>query len=324
MRQLTIECGYGALWSFADFRATFEGLKSPRKMAQYKKYRQSSSFYPVDAVRNLKQLFLDNGISLNVVLYGGIKSPWSCGRFCNWEFEQFAETANMANKAGASFMVAFNGGLADHLPPGEVEISALRHLEANNSRYGIRNKVTVLHDCMFQLSRAYAPSLEVIASTLKHLDPRQDSSYPLLFQKHDFVVPLNQHTTYEFLSQFREYAAQMVLFLDFGCANSDLHECYLHALEYELMQASGVNNLGAGFDAAARKMGVAKGDYPPKTPSQIPAGEEGCSTGRLYERSYDLTELIRMGCNTFKVPRDRHVTKEAIGALFDAVKNAGN
>ena len=300
--ELTLELGFNMVWNFADWKEKPSNNEHDEQLKRWKKYKEAETAYPVDAVRNLKQLFADKGILLNVILYEGIGSPWSAGKPCNKDISKFKEMVNIANQAGAAFMLALNGGLIDHGEPEPIITDALRHLEDNNQMFPWGNKVTVMHDRMYDLAKQVAPSLDVIASCIKHLDPNCSESYSDMFEKFDYVVPLNQHTTYEFLSQHREHASDMMLFLNQGCGGADLYECYAHFLQYECMQVLQTTSLD-GSEEYMRGIVMPRSQYPVKVPSQVSTGGK-CWAWMLYEQPEQLAKLVQMGCTNFKVPRD--------------------
>jgi len=315
--ELTLELGFNGIWNFADWKEKpLDDDPHEEQLKRWVKYKDSDTTYPIDAVRDLKQLFADKGISLNLTLYSGISSPWSAGKPCSMDIDKFREMVNIANQAGAAFMLALNGGLIDHGEPEPIVAEALRHLEDNNKMFPWRNKVTVMHDRMYDLAQQVAPSLEVIASCIKQIDPNCSESYPEMFERFDYVVPLNQHTTFEFLSQYREHASDMVLFLNQGCGGADMYECYSHFLQYECMQVLQTSSLERS-EEPMKKIVIPRSEYPVKVPSQVPTGGK-CWAWMLYEQPEQLAKLVQIGCTNFKVPRDTSFNMKMAESLVTA------
>jgi len=310
-----IECGYHSLWNLANFKGH---PSDESKDKVWHEYKNSGEFYPIDAVKNLRSRVSWAGdVELEVTLYGSLLSIWSGGRLSFTPISEFSKMLESANQAGASYMLALNGGLiADESEePGETEREALSKLVENNTKYGVRNKVTVAHDKIFQLVRDEFPKLDVIASCIRQLDPNSEG-YRERFQKYDYVVPLNQHNTFEFLSQFAEFADKMILFLNHGCARSDLHHCYEHYVETE-RSVRDRSSEEEDIVLSPKDYAIPEEEYHESVPSQIDS--LSCSGGELYRREDDLTKLLAMGVSKFKISRDLSLKEEELGILLKCI-----
>jgi hypothetical protein len=195
----------------------------------------------------------------------------------------------------------------------EEEKKVLALLQQGNSQRGVKNKVVVTHELMLPYMKEHYPAVEVVASCLQAVNPRLYSPfqnqvrnpsfqghYPDVFRDYDFVVPLNQHTTSDFLKQFRGYAPKMILFIGLECATNDLKQCFWH------LQGIEYNN----YPSDVERTFIKEDEIPDFLSSKLPKEAEGCPLyyiedrgASLLRRQEDFKNLLKMGVNKFKIPR---------------------
>jgi hypothetical protein len=159
--------------------------------------------------------------------------------------------------------------------------------------------------------------LDVIASCIQSLDPNCPS-YRERFEKYDYVVVLNQHTTYDFLTQYEEYAEKMIFFLLLGCAKSNLKECYNHYREYEWLHRNRFSNL---FASTGHEDEYQVLQYTPSVSSQMPESNK-CGGQDLLTRE-DLAKLVGMGARGFKFTQGEQLKRVYLEAIFKAAESSG-
>jgi hypothetical protein len=215
---------------------------------------------------------------------------------------------------GGSFSLALNGGLT--LPGlvqlNDADLEVLSLLNRNNRKKGVKNKVTVTHEGMLPLIRRRFPALDVIASCIQSLNPRQQEGYEEKFRKYDYVVPLNQHTTYENLRQYARYADKMILFIRLVCARRNLMACYTHYARVE-----------SHFGEPSERELIHEKDLPDFAPCVLPETSSGCYLlkqpsvcSSLVDREEDIAGLMGMGVNKFKIPRSAPIRSHTFERLM--------
>jgi hypothetical protein len=238
-----------------------------------------------------------HNIHLEILIYSGIVSPLSGGRVMNNSLSEIEKIIEYLNSNGVSFNLALNGGLRYDLNL-EMGIFAsldpvLNMLVRSSQVHGIRNMVTITHPALFDYIKQNFFELDTIASCIQALYPYSQHDYGESFEKYDYVVPLNQHTTPKFLEQYKNHSNKMILFFTLGCGTSNLEKCYLHYCEIE-----------SEYALSNEKTTLVNPDLLNPMPSQLPKKCYNCESGDLLSREQDLIGMISMGANKFKIPRN--------------------
>jgi hypothetical protein len=255
-----------------------------------------------EEVRRLRAVGLPYGVDLEFVPYDGMHSTYEGGRPSRHSSPLTLQLEiDIFNSHGISYMYAMNGGLS--LPrdvmPSEAENSVLAQLHENTVRFNVRNKVTITNGELLPLLRERFPRLEVIASCIQNLEPRDVASYAERFRQYDYVVPLNQHTNAQYLASYKDSVDKMILFLKLRCPNPNLRECHDHYYTMET-KLSDVNE----HRRAAGK------------PWSVPGiCANHANDASLYARQRDLANLLQMGVTCFKIPRDHPIDSYELEGL---------
>jgi hypothetical protein len=241
------------------------------------------------------------GIGVDFVVYQGMNSRYAGGRTISCSLDEIRGFVRILNDRGISFALAINGGLTlpAEIEPSEEESDVLDLLHTNNGRYGVTNKVIVTHEGWLPFIRKHYSSLSVVASCIQSLNPRQAGGYGERLKEYDYVVPLNQHNTHACLGQYEAYAHKLVLLLTVKCGRPDLDQCYTHYASVELHYGEGDKRRVLGHK-----------ELPAWEPSSLPEEAFSCllldtfsPAASLIERSGDLSKLMQMGVNKYKIAR---------------------
>jgi hypothetical protein len=248
----------------------------------------------IEAVRDIG---VAHKVDLDILIYSGVSSPLSGGRPDRVSLQRAESLARSLNAEGVRFCLAINGGLK--LGPVLSE-EILRQVDplldiiaGAGSENGIRNSVVITHPGLLPYVRASYPELETIASCIQPLYPFAEHDYRTAFERYDYVVPLNQHATPTFLSNYREYVDRMLVFLTLGCGTPHFAKCYAHYLSIESHYPT---NEAYAKRVHPRSLNI--------IPCQLSEPHRDCDYGALSERADDLEALLRMGVRKFKIPRN--------------------
>lgn len=249
----------------------------------------------------------EQGIDLEVIVYEGSSGRHRGVRPVSPSNDALPELIGTLNGAGIPFIYAMNGGLLHHAEvlPDESEIRVLDSLSYCGLASGLKNKVVITRHALLPWLRRTYPTLEVIASCVQQVSPRESRPYAAKFQDYDYVVPLNQHTTYDFLKDLREFAGRLIVFLKLTCGMSDTRYCYSDYLSMEKVP----------WETIVRQLTT----VPPGLllPSGLTEADSGCNSPRsaLVTREHDLAGLIGMGVSTFKVSRAQQLMPDEYRTL---------
>ena len=259
-----------------------------------------------------KEAGRDAGIDLQIVPYAGSSGAHRGGRFIRSDNEALPGLITMLNSAGIPFMYALNGGLLmdEALLPDESESRVLDAMAASGSRFMLKNKVVITRGALLPYLRRIYPVLEVVASCIQQTSPRECGPYDVKLREYDYVVPLNQHTTYDCLKGLGADAGRLIVFLMLTCGAVDTRCCFGDYLAHERISP----------DVILRQM--AAGPFGALTPSRLSPEDSGCNWpgAALNTRLPDLTALIRMGVNKFKVTRAQHLLPNDYRQLIELIK----
>lgn len=237
----------------------------------------------------------EEGIDLEVILYEGSSGLHRGVRPVSPPNEALPELIGTLNAAGIPFVYAMNGGLLhdDATLPDEGEMRVLDSLSSSGRSTGLKNKVVITRHALLPYLRSTYPTLEVIASCIQQISPRDCRPYAVKFQDYDYVVPLNQHTTYEYLKDLHEHADRLIVFLELTCGMIDARYCYSDYLSMEKVP----------WETIVRQLTTVPANA--LMPTGLAPADSGCNNPRaaLITREHDLSGLIRMGVNIFKVSR---------------------
>ena len=258
--------------------------------------------------------------NIKLSLYDGFFSHFSSGRFSYNDKNQTIKNIEIINHEKIPFVLVMSTGLLfDKLPLSTmtIEKEVLSFLENNAKKENIWNGVVIGHDDLLDYVKKNNPDLKTICSTIQMIDVNKFTSYEDKFQKYDLVVPLNQHTSYDFLKQFSQYKEKMLLFLNLPCYENNLFKCYEHYSNIELKILAGhgmiPENVKYDFDDFSSKeqfkIIFSKDDLVKSKNlisnycKNIPCGDISGKSNLLYLRD-DLFQLYSMGVNKFKIPRE--------------------
>lgn len=254
----------------------------------------------------------EEGVDLEVILYEGSSGRHRGVRPVSPANEALPALIGTLNAAGIPFIYAMNGGLLhpEETLPDESEIRVLDSLSSSGLGSGLKNKVVITRHALLPWLRRNHPSLEVVASCVQQVSPRESRPYAGKFQDYDYVVPLNQHTTCDFLEDLREYAGRLIVFLKLTCGMPDTRFCYSDYLSMEKVP----------WDTIVQQLTT----LPPGRllPSGLTAADSGCNSPRsaLVTREHDLAGLIRMGVCIFKVSRAQQILPEEYRTLIRSIR----
>jgi len=263
----------------------------------------------IDQIKAVRNIAARHGIDLEMLIYSGVSSPLSGGRPDRVSLQRCEALANSLNSTGLRFCLAINGGLTLG-PTLSREILAqvdplLDVISRSGQTHRVRNSVVIVHPGLFRHIRSYFSELETIASCIQPLYPFADHDYLQAFEDYDYVVPLNQHATPQFLKQYRDYVDQMLIFLTLECGIPHFAKCYAHYVAIESDYRTSESTLTR---------------INPKSLDVVPCQLEerycGCDDGALIDREDDLAELLRMGVWKFKVPRNGLLRRQVLTKLL--------
>ena len=251
-------------------------------------------------------------IDLEVLVYEGSSGRHRGVRPVSPPNEALPELIDTLNAAGIPFVFAMNGGLLhpEETLPDESEIRVLDALSTSGLGSGLKNKVVLTRHALLPWLRRTYPTLEVIASCVQQISPRESRPYSAKLQDYDYVVPLNQHTTCDFLEDLREHADRLIVFLKLTCGMVDTRYCYSDYLSMEKVP----------WETIVRQLTA----LPPGvlTPSGLSGADSGCNNPRaaLVTREHDLAGLIGMGIRAFKVSRAQQLLPEDYRTLTRLIR----
>lgn len=238
-----------------------------------------------------------HGIELEVLIYTGMVTRLSGGRPTDFKMRDVESIVHSLNSSGRRMNLAINGGL--NSGP-DLALKALHDLDyvlsmltESTLTHGVKNSVIITHPRLFEYISNEYPDLGTVASCIQALYPFCQYDYGKAFRTYDCVVPLNQHTTPEFLEQYSNYSPKMLVFLTLGCGTSNLAKCFDH---YTHIESEYLNSENAPAQPNNRRFAP--------LPSQLADKRFNCDNADLASRERDLACLIRMGVNMFKVPRN--------------------
>jgi len=275
-------------------------------------YGNSSN--PVDVIRDIQKRAVDKyGIEIYIIPYSGIQSSFSGGRPTDQTLEYFTDKINVLNESSKSFNLVINGGLRFGSQINDYDLSTEREcmnfLSKNNEIYGVENSITITHNTLFKLAKENYPNLKIISSCIQQLDPENLNDYKELFLKYDYVIPLNQHTSYDILSQFAQFANQMIVFLFLTCSLDNLYRCYLHYQKIETMSST----------CSPKEIFTVSSEEFNTIPKNMNITKTSLVGGQLAKRSEDLRKLLDMGVNKFKIQRSRRLFTDDFDKFLSSI-----
>lgn len=257
-------------------------------------------------------------VDLTFLPYEGTRTVLSGGREPKTSPSDLIYCMDKYNRHGFPFSVPFNGGLRFRDTSLDVAndirfrsvMKILDALSESGAKHGVNNHVTIFHDSLLEVVNEKFPDLTTIASCIRFVGGRDGAfsgvdEYRRAFEEFDLVVPLNQHTTWEFLQQFRNRVDQMLVFLNLECCQADLRECFDHYCRLERKIAGKCKKLVDESDS------VTPDAFTYINPPEIDGVNEHhrswChhDNAKLINRD-DALDLIDAGVNKFKVARKRH------------------
>jgi hypothetical protein len=259
-----------------------------------------------------KEAGRDAGIDLQIVPYAGSGGAHRGGRLVRSDNEALPGLITILNSAGIPFIYAMNGGLLfdETVLPDESEARVLDVLAACGNRFGLKNKVVITRGALLRYLRRTYPVLEVVASCIQQTSPRECGPYDVKLREYDYVVPLNQHTTYDCLKGLGADADRLIVFLMLTCGAVDTRCCYGDYLAHERISP----------DVILQQLATAV--FSGLIPSRLSPEDSGCNWpgAALNTRLPDLTALIRMGVNKFKVTRAQHLLPNDYQQLIELIQ----
>jgi hypothetical protein len=216
----------------------------------------------VDLIENYSNQI---SLPLEVIKYCGMRSVLSSGRISNNTSDLIIKEIEKSNLNDRGFIVAFN---SMRLPDKSLdtlvdEFEVLKVLSEHK-----KNAVVIGNDKLLNFINNKFPSLKTICSSIQFLDYLNFKDYVVKFEKYDLLVPLSQHTTYDFLKKYKNYSNQMLLFLNYTCNNPELFKCFIHY--------NNINNIDLNFDKI-------KGEFHNSNiiPSQLKIKYQNCGSYKL-------------------------------------------
>ena len=266
--------------------------------------------FVLDEIAKVREV-LGEFVDIEFCPYDSTDCLLSGGRKSNPDLNSLKQYIEDFNEKGIPFMVPFNGGLG--LSRGveldldsyhfDTEREVMELLADNSAKYGVQNGVTVLRDEL----RRYVMDrldgvLDVGASCIRFVGGRRGEfrgmeEYDIAFRDFDHVVPLNQHTTFEFLHRYREHAGKMLLLLNSTCSSQEMLKCYTDYLGYQ--SALVLHHFGEEEEDPSPE------EFDCISNASFPYTRD-CrwdNYGILYDREEDLKPLMEMGVSRFKIPR---------------------
>ncbi len=254
----------------------------------------------------------EEGVDLEVIVYEGSSGVHRGVRAVSPANQALPELIGVLNSAGIPFIFAMNGGLLhpETTLPDDSEVRVLDVLASSASSSGLKNKVVITRGALLPFLRRTYPVLEVVASCVQQLSPRECGPYADKLQEYDYVVPLNQHITYDFLKGLEAQADRLILFLKLTCGMMDTRFCYSDYLSMEKVP----------WDVIVQQITAVPGDT--LIPSALTPADSGCNSPRaaLISREHDLSALIGMGVDKFKVSRAQQLSPDDYRLLIRVIR----
>jgi hypothetical protein len=246
-------------------------------------------------------------VEISLLPFARIKSVFTGGRCPKFSQERFLGIAQELNRVKISCMMVLNGGL---LLPKDItlnwkdpQMENIKEALDTLANSEVDNAVTLYHDALLDVVDKRYPDLKKTASCIRFVGGKKGEfqteskndeydEYDRTFADKRFsnVVPLNQHTTYEFLQRFKGEAARIMAFLKLHCSGANLYNCYMHYC-YTEREQFGVN-----------RDGIVDQQEFVSIKSQIKESlVSPCIGGYLSSRGHDLKDLINMGVNKYKL-----------------------
>jgi hypothetical protein len=255
----------------------------------------------------------DAGIALQIILYAGSSGVHRGGRLVRSDNEALPGLIEMLNSAGTPFVYVLNGGLLldETMLPDESESMVLNTLATSGNRFNLKNKVVITRGALLPYLRRTYPVLEVVASCIQQTSPRECGPYDVKLKEYDYVVPLNQHTTYASLQGLEHDADRLIVFLMLTCGAVDTRCCFGDYLAHEHISP----------DIIQQQLGA--GSFGCLMPSRLSPEDSGCNWpgAALISRRHDLAGLIRMGVNKFKVTRAQYLMPDDFQHLLSMISD---
>lgn len=254
----------------------------------------------------------DDGIDLEIIVYAGTSGAHRGGRLVPCDNGALPELIALLNAAGIPFLYALNGGLlfAETVQPDASEAEVLDFMTVSGNRAGLKNMVVITRQDLLPYLRQTYPELGVVASCIQQTSPRDCGPYALKLQQYDYVVPLNQHTTYDALRPLEVVADRLIVFLMLTCGFADIRCCFGDYLSHERVAPEQVLQQ------------MATRSFAGLMPTALAPKDSGCNWpgAALNSRESDLIGLIRMGVNKFKVTRAQHLLPESYRQLLGLIR----
>ena len=252
------------------------------------------------------------GIELEIIPYVGTSGAHRGGRRVKSDNATLPELIDVLNSAGIPFIYVMNGGLLfeETVLPDESETGVLDFMSTSASRFGLKNKVVITRRALLPYLRQAYPVLEVVASCIQQTSPRESGPYDAKLQEYDYVVPLNQHTTYECLKGLAEHADRLIVFLLLTCGNIETKFCFSDYLAHEEVP----------WETILPQL--ATNVFDNLIPTGLTPEDSGCNSPRatLISREHDLSGLIGMGINKFKITRAQYIMPEDYLKLIGLIR----
>lgn len=253
----------------------------------------------------------DEGIDLEIIIYAGSSGAHRGGRLVHSDNAALPGLIALLNAAGIPFLYALNGGLLldETVLPDTSETEVLEFMASSGNGSGLKNKVVITRQALLPYLRQNFPGLEVVASCIQQTSPRDCGPYTSKLQEYDYVVPLNQHTTYDSLRTLEAEADRLIVFLMLTCGSVDIRCCFGDYLTHERIAPEQMLQQ------------LATRTFTGLLPSALSSQDSGCNWpgAALNSREHDLVGLIRMGVNKFKVTRAQHLLPDAYQNLLGLI-----
>lgn len=281
----------------------------------------------IEKIQEVIRTTFGDQVEVTFLPYEGTRSLMGGGRVDAPTPAQLTAAVQDFNQAGISFMVALNGGRG---LPRNAEIDLMsyrldteRRILDTLAEYGavnnVTNHVTVVHDGLWEVIKRDYPSVSTTASCIRFVGGKEGEfkgreEYTEAFNRFDAVVPLNQHTTPQFLAEWKAFATKMMPLLNSKCDIENTMQCLVH---YLYLEGARLPEGLTWTKADSRVQGYVTLPNPDFGPRR------GCSEkmdGQLWARTSHLTELIRWGVHQFKIGRDPLGDPLNVGRLIAFIK----
>lgn len=266
-----------------------------------------------ELINNFKIQFPD----LSISVYDGVDSFLSGGRHSNNNFDNIKNKIIQSNEHKVPFVLVMSAGLIyDKLPLDKMtfEPEIFEFLERNGIEKGVNNAIVIGHDDLLKYINQNHPDLTTICSCIQMVDHKKFTSYEDKLKKYDLVVPLNQHTTFEFLKQYKAFANQFLVFFNLKCANSNLYDCFKDYTGFEIRQ--GITHGTLPEEISYQKNPI-HNDRPEIDLLEEDFNFRNIIRSRIYDRAFDFCnsnndlsnhlddaiQIYKLGINKYKIPR---------------------